>query len=115
MVTLLAIRRHHDHSSLLALPRRESRRARSGKLHLEAEKMHIAAQPVLERRKVTGQIAVLAGVTGVVFLICRTADFLGSDCTEHCSSNKSGYDWVQQNGGTDERECNYSSQSFNEG
>lgn len=41
--------------------------------------------------------------------------FKGYSCTVDCSGHQAGYDWAEENGITDESDCDGNSNSFNEG
>jgi hypothetical protein len=41
--------------------------------------------------------------------------FRGYDCTEDCSGHEAGYAWAEDNGVSDEYDCDGNSNSFNEG
>ena len=41
--------------------------------------------------------------------------FKGYECTEDCSGHEAGYEWAEDNGITDEYDCNTYSTSFDEG
>lgn len=41
--------------------------------------------------------------------------FKGFECTEDCSGHEAGYNWAEENGISDESDCQGNSNSFNEG
>lgn len=47
--------------------------------------------------------------------LAQAQTFKGFLCTGDCSGHQAGYDWAEDNGITDESDCDGNSNSFNEG
>lgn len=58
--------------------------------------------------------AFLLGLAGLS-VECEAQTFKGYSCTADCSGHQAGYDWAEENGITDETDCDGNSNSFNEG
>ena len=62
-----------------------------------------------------GRFLLAVAALGFISATAQAQTFRGYTCTEDCSGHEAGYEWAEQNGITDESECDGNSNSFNEG
>lgn len=62
-----------------------------------------------------GRLLLVVAALGFSSALAQAQTFKGYICTEDCSGHQAGYDWAEDNGITDESDCNGNSNSFNEG
>lgn len=59
----------------------------------------------------------LLAVVALLFssALAQAQTFKGYQCTEDCSGHAAGYEWAENQGISDQSDCNGNSNSFNEG